>query len=94
MSKKDYINNNLLSNVNSSTDFYYNSKIFMYAPYMTDDEEIIKTTIFKCGFDKEILEKSNIILNGFDIHKIENMPTIWAIKNLCYSDLFLHIIVT
>lgn len=72
--------------------FYHESKVKMYA-INNDENETIKDTIFRSGFDTEILEKSDIIINGFNLKNIENTPILWAIKNLCYSDLLLHIIV-
>lgn len=74
--------------------FHYQNKMEMYCPnILNNEDDLLKDTILRCGFDNEIINNSDIIINGFNLRNIEKVPLLWAIKNLCYSDLFLHIVV-
>jgi hypothetical protein len=75
--------------------FHYESRINMYALDFTNDniDETLKDTVMRSEYNKDILNNKNIIINGLNLKNIENVPTIWAIKNLCCSDLFLHIVI-
>jgi hypothetical protein len=75
--------------------FHYESKMKMVALDYTNDniDETINETIMKCDYDKKILNENEIRINGFNLKNIEDVPTIWAIKNLCCSDLFLHVVI-
>lgn len=74
--------------------FHHESKMYMYAlNFNSDEDETIKNIIWKSGFNIDILNNSELIINGFNLKNIENVPILWAIKNICFSDLFLHVVI-
>ncbi len=71
-------------------------KTIFYMSELSEDElnnNTLKDIIWKSGISNEILQnKENMIINGITFEGWKNIPILWAIKNMCYCDLFLHII--
>jgi hypothetical protein len=76
--------------------FHTKNKIEFYAPEMTEkktEEETLKDIVWKSGINIQILENSqNIVINGILLEGWKDVPISWAIKNMCSSDLFIHVV--
>jgi Autophagy protein ATG5, UblB domain len=76
--------------------FHHQDKLYFYAPDVSENaDETLSDTIMRSGFDVEILsnKKNKIFINGLEINDIKDTPILWAIKNLCCADLFIHVAV-
>ncbi len=69
------------------------NKMDFFAPEINEGETL-KDIIWRCGVNINFLENTeNIIINGISFEGWKNIPVLWAVKNMCSSDLFIHIII-
>lgn len=91
---QDFLNKIYLNNKSKRIPliFYYDNNITFLAPTLIENYTL-KKSILESGYDINLLINNTITINGMNFKNLENIPIIFALKNLCSSDIFLHIII-
>jgi hypothetical protein len=71
--------------------FHNKESSLFFSPKLICGETLYET-ILNSGFNIDIIKNNNLIINGISKKNWMDVPTEWAVINLCYSDLFIHII--